>query len=54
MITKATPKIKAAGGYHTTTATAKIDTQTIALYARIRSAIVRSASWLAVMFRGFL
>ena len=54
MITKATPKIKAAGGYDTTTATTKIVTQTIALYSRIKSAIVRFASWLAVMFRGFL
>ena len=52
---KATPKRKAAGGYHTTTATTKIATQTIAaLYDRTKSSMVRFASWLAVIFRGFL
>ncbi len=36
----------------TTTATTKNATQIIALYARIKWAIVRFASWLAVVFRG--
>ena len=47
-----TPKRKAAGGCNTTTATIKNATQTIALRNRIKGAIVRFASWLAVVVRG--
>lgn len=50
--TRATPKRKAAGGCKTTTATTSNAIQTIALYARMRGAAVRLASWLAVLFRG--
>ncbi len=46
------PKRKAAGGCKTTTATTNNATQIIALCARIKGAIVRFASWLAVVFRG--
>lgn len=46
------PKRKAAGGCNTTTATAKNATQNIALCTRIKGAMIRFASWLAVVFRG--
>ena len=53
-MTHATPKRKAAGGFETTTATINISKRTLALIARIKGLFVRSASWLAVIFRGIL
>lgn len=45
-------KRKAAGGYNTTTATINNAKQIISFTACIKGAIVRFASWLAVIFRG--
>lgn len=53
-MTHATPKRKAAGGFETTKATTNNFKRTLALFARIKGFFVRSASWLAVMFRGFV
>lgn len=46
------PKNKAAGGFETTTATTNNFKRTLALYARTKGIFVRSASWLAVIFKG--
>ena len=53
-MTHATPKRKAAGGFETTTATINNSKRTLALFARIKGLFVRSAFWLAVIFRGFV
>ncbi len=47
-----TPEKESAGGYYTTTADTNTATQTIALSMRIKAALIRLASWLAVVFRG--
>ena len=47
-----TPKRKAAGGCHTTTATTNNASQTIALHVRFKQAVIRLAAWLAVIVRG--
>ena len=49
---EAAPKRKAAGGYHTTTATINNAAQTIALHVCIKQAAIRFAAWLAVIVRG--
>ena len=50
--TKAASKRKVAGGYHTTTATTKNNTQTVALHVRIKQAVIRLAARLSVIVRG--
>ncbi len=47
-----TPEKESAGGCGTTTADTNTATQTIALSMRIKAALIRFASWLAVVFRG--
>ena len=53
-MTHTTSKGKAAGGFETTTATINNSKRTLALFARIKGLFVRFASWLAVIFRGFV
>ncbi len=47
-----TPKKESAGSFDTTTTDTNDATEIIALSVRIKQAVVRLASWLAVMFRG--
>ena len=51
-MTHTTPKRKAVDGFETITATTNNFKRTVALYARIKVILVRSASWMAVMCRG--
>lgn len=49
-----TSQKESAGGYDTTAADTKVAAETIALTARVKQAVIRLASMLAVIFRGVL